>query len=262
MTQILYATGVLAVLGVLFGAILTFAGKKFEVEVDPRVTAVRDCLGGANCGACGYAGCDAYAEAVVSGEARPDMCPPGGNDAAQAIAEVMGLNASNIERQVARVMCQGTIGIANDRYTYDGYHSCRVAAGIAGGPKECEFSCIGLGDCIAHCAFGALSMRGGIAYVDEQMCKACGACVGVCPRSVLKMVPVTSTVTVRCNNQDVAKNARAACMRACIACGRCTKTCKEGAITVENNVARIDPEKCTHCGDCVKVCPCKCITLQ
>ena len=252
----------LGALGILFGAILTFAGKKFEVEIDPRVEQVRDCLGGANCRACGYAGCDAYADAVVSGEARPDLSPPGGNEAAQAIAEIMGTDASDIRPMVARVMCQGTIGIANDRYVYDGYQTCRVAAGRSGGPKECEYACIGLGDCVAHCAFGALSMRAGIAYVDEQMCKACGACVDVCPRSILQMVPVSATVTVRCSNQDVAKNARAGCMRACIACGRCEKVCKEGAIVVTDNLAHIDPDKCTRCGDCVKVCPCKCITLQ
>ncbi len=260
--EILYATAVLGALGIIFGAVLTFAGKKFHVEVDPRVAEVRECLGGANCGACGYAGCDAYAQAVVAGEARPDGCPPGGNSAAQAIAKVMGMDANSIDPKVARVLCQGTIGIAGDRYTYDGYKSCRVASGTAGGPKDCESACIGLGDCVSHCAFGALSIRGGVAHVDEALCKACGTCVAACPRNVIKMVPSSSKVTVRCRNQDNAKTARAACMRACIACGRCAKECKVGAIEVVNNVAIIDPEKCTRCGDCAKVCPCKCITIQ
>lgn len=262
MTQILLATGVLAALGLIFGGVLTFASKKFEVEVDPRVRAVRDCLGGANCGACGYAGCDAYAEAVVRGDAPTNACPPGGNEAAAAIAEIMGGEAGGIEPKVARVMCQGTIGIVNDSYTYDGYRSCRVASGIAGGPSECEYSCIGLGDCVKSCPFGALSIRGGIAYVDEDLCMACGACVAACPRSVIQMLPRSAVVMVRCNNHDTAKNARAACMRACMACGRCAKVCPSGAITVEDNKATIDPDKCTKCGDCVGVCPCKSITIE
>lgn len=259
---ILYATGVLGALGIIFGTILTFAGKAFHVEIDPRVAEVRACLAGVNCGACGYVGCDAYAEAVAKGEAPPTLCAPAGNEAAQEIARIMGVNADQMDKKVARLLCQGTIGIAGDRYTYDGYQSCRVAAGIAGGPKDCEYGCIGLGDCVGHCAFGAMSIRGGVVHIDEALCTACGACVPVCPRNVIELMPIRQKVTVRCLNVDIARHARADCMRACIACKRCVQTCQYDAIHVENNVARIDPEKCTQCGDCIKVCPCKCITMQ
>ena len=259
MTEILYAVGVLAALGAIFGVVLTVMDNKFHVEIDPRVEEVRACLGGANCGACGYPGCDAYAQAVVDGDARADACPPGGNAAAQEIARIVGVDADSITPMVATVLCQGTIGTVTDRYIYDGYHSCRVAAGIAGGPKECEQACIGLGDCVAHCAFGAITMRGGIATIDENLCRACGMCVNSCPRNVIKMMPVSAKVSVRCRNCDNAKHARSACLRACIGCGRCTKACENNAIEVRDGVAVIDWEKCVKCGGCAKVCPCKCI---
>lgn len=260
--QIFLAALVLGGLGLVFGALLTAASKAFHVEIDPRVEEVRSYLAGANCGACGYPGCDACAEAVVKGQAKTNCCPPGGAAAAEGIAQVMGVSAEASEPLVARVMCQGTIGIATDRYTYDGYKSCRTAAGIAGGPKECRFACIGLGDCMEHCAFGAISMRGGIAHIDESQCMACGSCVDACPRSVIKMMPLSTKVMVRCRNMDPAKLAYGECMRSCIGCGRCVKTCKYGAIQVVDGFAHIDSEKCTLCGECAKVCPRKCITVQ
>ncbi len=253
---------VLGVLGLAFGAVLGVADKKFHVETDPRVDQVRACLGGANCGACGFAGCDAFAEAVVSGEAKPNGCPAGGEAAAVAIGEIMGVAVEAVEPMVARVICQGTHGVAKERYTYDGLKSCRVAAGMAGGPKECRFACIGLGDCMNHCAFHAISIVDGIAHIDESLCKGCGTCVETCPRSVIQLRPVDAPVLVRCRNSDVARVARSVCMKACIGCGRCTKECKYGAIQVENGFARIDLDKCTRCGECAKVCPCNCITVQ
>jgi len=252
---------VLGALGLLMGIMLGAADKKFHVETDPRVEQVRACLGGANCGACGFAGCDAFAEAVVEGKAKPNGCPPGGAAAAEAIGEILGVKVEATEPMVARVICQGTSGIAKDRYIYDGLKSCRVAASMAGGPKECRFACIGLGDCMDHCAFDAISMVDGIAHIDAVLCKGCGSCVESCPRNVIELRPVDAQVMVRCRNTDVARQARSACMKACIACGRCVKECKYEAIKVENGFARIDTTKCTRCGDCAKVCPCNCITI-
>ena len=259
--MILYAGILLGALGVIFGAVLSFASKKFHVEVDERVSQVRDCLGGANCGACGYAGCDAFAAAVVAGEAPINGCAPAGEKGVKAIGKIMGQEAAMGEKQVARVLCQGENGIAKERYQYDGYQSCATASGLAGGPKDCRFACLGLGDCMDKCAFGAISMKNGIACIDPQKCTACGACVKACPRSVIKLLPLSAQVIVRCRNSDTARTARAVCMDACIGCGRCKKECQYDAITVENGYARIDPEKCTRCGSCAAVCPCKCITV-
>lgn len=260
MTTILYAVAVLGILGIVFGLILAVAGKRFHVDVDERVEKVRACLGGANCGACGFAGCDAFAEAVVKGEAKPNGCAPAGDKGAKEIAHIMGVGAETSERMVARVICQGKTGVATQRYIYDGYKSCSVAAGIAGGPKQCRFSCIGLGDCADHCAFGAIKMVDNLCEIDETKCTGCGNCVANCPRGVLQLLPISQNVVVRCRNSDVAREARAVCMDACIGCGRCVRECQYGAIEVANGFAHIHPEKCTHCGACAKVCPCNCIT--
>ena len=252
---ILYSALVLGALGLIFGLILNFAGIKFHVETDERIEKIRACLGGANCGACGYAGCDAFAQAVVKGEAMVNGCAPAGDKGAKAIAEIMGVETGSSERLVARVLCQGAYGVAKERYVYDGYKSCAVAAGIAGGPKQCRFSCIGLGDCMAHCAFGAIHMENGLCVIDESLCRACGTCVANCPRGVITLMPQSQKVAVKCRNSDVAREARKVCMHACIGCGLCKKNCASEAITVENGFARIDPDKCIGCGKCASVCP-------
>ena len=201
MMPILSAGIVLAVIGLIFGLVLTFASKKFHVDVDERVTKVRECCAGANCGACGFPGCDGFAAAVVKGEAPVNGCAPAGEAGAKKIAEIMGVTAETGERMVARVLCQGSAGIAKERYLYDGYKSCMVASGIAGGPKQCRFSCIGLGDCMAHCAFGAIKMYNGLckkncpadaitvengfARIDPDKCIGCGKCASVCPSQAI-----------------------------------------------------------------------------
>lgn len=259
--QVLIPTLFLAVLGLAFGALLSYASKKFYVEIDPRIEQVRACCAGAGCGACGYVGCDQFAEAVVAGKAPVDGCKPGGNECSHAIAEIMGVQAEDHEPLVARVICQGSTATAKERYIYNGIPSCRVAAGIAGGPKQCRFSCMGLGDCMAKCAFGAISMEQNLCVIDEDKCTGCGACVEECPRSVTQLLPKSKMVYVRCRNSDTARMARDVCMTACIACGRCKKACQYDAIVVEGGFAHIDPEKCTRCGECSKVCPCHCITV-
>lgn len=259
---ILYAALLLGGLGLIFGGVLSFASKKFHVDVDERVEQVKQCLGGANCGACGYAGCDAFATAVVEGKAPINGCAPAGEKGIKEISRIMGLEAPSAERMVARVLCQGEKGIAKERYQYDGYQSCAIAASLAGGPKDCRFACVGLGDCQDKCKFDAISMKNGIACVDPDKCTACGACVNACPRGVLKLMPLSQSVIVRCRNSDMARVARAVCMDACIGCGRCQKECQYGAIKVENGFAHINTNLCTRCGACAAVCPCKCITIE
>ncbi len=261
-TAIIAAFTALGALGLIFGLMLGVAGKKLSVETDPRVDKVRECLGGANCGACGLAGCDVFAEAVVKGEIKPEACTPGGAQTAKSIAGILGVEVEEREPMVARVICQGTDGIARERYEYDGYKSCRAAASLAGGPKLCRFACVGLGDCMNSCVFNAINMVNGVAHIDEKLCKACGACVAACPRGVIELRPLEARVLVRCRNSDSGRLARSSCMKACIACRRCVKACEYGAVAVENGFARIDVDKCTRCGECAKVCPCGCITVE
>lgn len=256
------AVGVLAVLGVIFGAVLGVADKAFYVETDPRVERVREAVAGANCGACGFPGCDGFAQAVVDGQASFHGCTPGGVASATAIAEIMGLDASDVGvPMVAKVLCQGKDGIAKARFEYDGYRSCRVAASISGGPRDCRFACLGLGDCERKCMFDAITMKEGIAHIDPERCTACGMCVAECPRSVIRLMPRESRALVLCRNTDSPKEARAACARACISCKRCEKECQFDAIHVIDGCAVVDYDKCTSCGACVRVCPDDCIVI-
>ena len=256
---ILSALGVLGVLGLVFGLVLGVVGKKFAVETDERVAQVRECLGGANCGACGYAGCDAFAEAVVKGEAPANGCTPGGAKAAAAIGAIMGVEVSATEPKVARVRCNGTCENAAVRYTYTGLTSCRAAAAISGGPKECHYGCLGYGDFMARCAFGAISLADGIAHVDADKCTGCGMCEEACPRGIIHLLPRDKTIVVTCRNKAIGKLARLQCKTACVGCRRCERNCPSDAIHVEDGVAVIDESKCTRCGACVAGCPMHCI---
>ena len=258
---ILYAGILLGALGLIFGGVLTFASKKFHVDVDERVAQVRECLGGANCGACGYPGCDGFAAAVVAGTAPVNGCTAGGAKTANAIAEIMGVTAETSEPKVARLLCQGAHGVTKERYHYDGYRSCQMASQMVGGPKMCSYSCVGLGDCMDVCKFDAIKIENGIAVFDENKCVACGMCEKTCPRHAIAVVPKDATVLVRCQNSDTGRVAVEACMKACIACKRCEKTCQYDAIHVANGFASIDTAKCTRCGECAKVCPRGCITV-
>ncbi len=257
--KILYAAVALGGLGILFGIVLGFVGKKFAVKVDERVQAVRDAVAGANCGACGYAGCDAFAEAVVKGEADPNGCTPGGAKTAKEIAAIMGVDAKSAEPMVARVRCQGTCENVTPRYEYSGIPSCRAASSMSGGPSACEFGCVGLGDCVARCPFDAIKIEDGVAVIDEDKCTGCGVCVDTCPRSIINLLPRDQTVVVMCRNKAIGRIARLQCKTACVGCKRCEKQCPSDSIHVVDGVAIIDETTCTRCGACIQVCPMHCI---
>ena len=186
MTTVLLSIAVLRALGAMFGAILAYAYEIFHVEVDPRQEAVRECLAGANCGGCGYPGCDGYAAAVAKGEAPTNRCVAGGAEAAAKIAEIMGVSADAAEKMVAFVPCSGTTGHAEMRFNYSGPVDCRAAMLFGGkSNKTCTFACIGLGNCVKACQFGAMHIVEGVAKVDRSKCVGCGACADICPRHII-----------------------------------------------------------------------------
>lgn len=258
MTNVISAVAVLFVMGVVFAILLGVAAKVFAVEVDERIPLVRECLPGANCGGCGYPGCDGLAAAIVAGTAPVNGCPVGGAAAAAKIAEVMGVEAASGERKVAHVYCNGGCN-AVDKTVYEGLQDCNAAMRVAGGPKACAFGCMGLGSCVKACAFDAIHIVDGVAKVDTEKCVACGKCVATCPKKLINLVPETKKVHVNCKNQDKGPAAMKVCSNACIGCGMCQRTCKFDAIHVVNGVAVIDYDKCKNCKMCTKVCPKNCI---
>lgn len=257
------ATAVVGGVGLFIGLFLGFSAKKFEVEVDEKETRVRELLPGANCGGCGYAGCDALANAIAEGKAPVNACPVANTEVHSLIAEVMGTTAEAAEKKMAYVKCAGTCEKAQDNYEYFGVMDCKKAALVPGnGGKKCSFGCMGYGSCVKVCAFDAIHIVEGIAVVDKEKCTGCTKCTAECPNHLIDMVPAKSTVLVRCDSKDKGKDVKASCTIGCIGCKLCTRACEYDAIHVNDNLALIDYEKCTNCGKCAAVCPVKVIELN
>ena len=261
MNVILFSVLLLGGMGVLFGLILAVASQVFKVECDERLEPLTEALPGANCGGCGYAGCGAYAAAVIDGTAPIGACPVGGADCAAKMAAIMGVEAGDTVRKVAQVRCTGG-GHEKLRYNYVGIHDCEAAVRLPGGtPLLCSFGCLGMGTCVKHCQFGALSIVDGVAKVDKEACVGCGACVSACPKHVISMVNYDSHIEIPCNSKAPGKEVTKSCSNGCIGCNLCAKFCEPKAITVTDFLASVDPTKCTGCGTCVTKCPRKLIVL-
>jgi electron transport complex protein RnfB len=261
MEGIIYPAFVMGGLGLLFGALLAFASKAFFVETDPRQAAIRELLPGANCGGCGYPGCDGYAEAIVAGDAKANLCGAGGTEMVEKISEIMGVAAEVDEPKVAFLACKGSPDKTVKNCVYMGVSDCREAAVVPGkGPTACAFGCMGLGTCVDVCMFHAIKIENGLAKVDIEKCVGCGACVQQCPRNVLKLIPRNSKVTVACNSPLKGPFVKKVCSAGCIGCTLCVKACPVQAIEMKGALAVIDPAKCINCGKCAEKCPVKCIS--
>lgn len=251
---------VLALIAAVCAALLTAASVFFNLKEDERVGAIRECLPGANCGACGFSGCDGYAAALAAGKTdKTNLCVPGGDAAARQIAEVLGVEAQDVIEQVAYVACNGCTGDESRKYVYDGVKTCHAANTMYNGDRVCTYACLGYGDCVRVCPQGAISVETGIAVVDPKKCVGCGICTRECPNHIIRLIPDIARVSVQCSNHDKGPAVRKSCVKGCIGCGMCEKKCPAGAIHLENNLATIDYSKCTGCGTCKSVCPVKCI---
>ena len=251
---------ILFVISLICAVLLTVASTFFAVKEDEKAIAIRDCLPGANCGACGFSGCDGYAKALSEGKTdKVNLCVPGGDSTSKDIAAILGVEATDVVEKVAYVGCNGTCDAVAKKYEYQGQKTCRTANMTYSGDRMCNFACLGYGDCVRVCPQNAITVENGVARVDPRKCVGCGICTRECPNNLLKLIVDTSRVVVECSNHDKGAVTRKACKNGCIACGKCEKTCPHGAIKVVENLATIDYDKCTGCGACVEVCPVHCI---
>jgi electron transport complex protein RnfB len=248
---------VLAGIGTVFGVMLATIAARFVVKVDPKVEKVRETLPGANCGACGFAGCMGYAEAVVGNpDVAVSMCAPGKAPVAEKIAEITGKKAEKVDPKIARVFCQGGTSKSQRKFIYTGVMDCTAAVLAAGGDKSCAFGCLGFGTCMRVCPFDAIRMSAdNLPEIDPEKCTACGKCVAACPKQVIELGLMSKAVVISCHSKDKGVDVKKKCQVGCIACGICVRTCPVDAIKIDNNLARIDHAKCITCGLCVKKCP-------
>lgn len=257
---IVLITGIFAlILAFILGVALGFFKDFFAVEVDPMVAKVRSALPGANCGACGFPGCDGYAAAVASRSTELNRCAPGGKAVAEALGALMGVSAS-AEDVVAVLACQGTKDHAPLKGEYVGVQTCRAAKISAGGTKLCAWGCLGYGDCVAVCQFDAIHMgEDGLPHVDYDKCTGCGKCIAECPQQILKRVPKDrlGSIVVCSNRNPIKPMVKKTCDVGCIKCEICVKNCPEKCITMVNGIPEVDYAKCTSCGVCVQKCPTK-----
>lgn len=248
------------VLGAAAGALLTVFSRVFAVKQDERAALIREALPGANCGACGYAGCDAYAEAVAKG-AKTNACVPGGDGVSRKLSEIMGSAYEDVVEQKAAVRCNGNCDVTKTKYEYSGEPTCEACSKLYSGRGQCPSACLGFGDCVKVCPYGALSLQNGVAVVNRELCTGCGLCVKTCPKRLIEVFDAVKRVEVLCSSPLNAKATMAACKAGCIGCKKCERVCPSDAIHVKDNHASVDHGKCTGCGACVEGCPTKCIHL-
>lgn len=258
MNPILLAVLIVGGVALAAGLVLAIASVVLAVPVDERAVKLREALPGANCGGCGYSGCDAYAAALADGSAPAGLCSPGGEVTARALAAILGGDAT-VERKVAVVRCGGCAEHTAEVAVYDHVTRCAEAARLGGGETACAYGCLGLGDCAAVCPAGAIAVENGLARVDDALCIGCGKCTAACPKGLTALVPAPKKALVACRNADKGALTRRVCTAGCIGCGKCVKTCPVGAAALNGALAAIDPALCTGCGACAEACPVGCI---
>ena len=228
-------------LGLLLATLLVIANRRLFVYEDPRIDDVESLLPLANCGACGTAGCRAFAEQLVAGEVQPGQCSVNSKDMNQLIADYLGVDPGTQEKRVARLACAGGNHVAHTHASYSGLDTCRAAALVAGGGKGCVWGCLGFGDCAQVCEFDAISMDPHqLPQVNPDSCTACGDCVDICPRDLFSVHLVSHHLWIACNNPEAGEAAEADCKVLCTGCGRCAADAPEGLIGIEDSLAVID----------------------
>ncbi len=256
---ILTAVIPVVLLGILCGAGLVIASKLMAVKEDERYPKIRECLPGANCGACGFAGCDGYAKALCENPDTPvNLCVPGADTVVQQLSKLLGVESAAAEKKTAVVHCSGDCSHTQDKVDYHGLESCKAAKLLYGGKGSCTYGCLGFGDCQKVCPQNAICLVNGVAKINPVLCVGCGLCTRTCPNRLISLIPVRETAVVLCSNKDKGALVRKICTAGCIGCKKCERSCPQGAVKVVDNLAVIDYNKCEDCPDagiCAKGCP-------
>ncbi len=257
---------VMGCVGLFFGSVLAYANKKLAVELNPLIHIVEEVLPKGQCGACGFAGCQAYAEAVVTDPTvPPNLCTPGKDPVARRVSELTGKKAKEVEPRIAYVKCNNPIASAPKKFNYSGIDDCVAMSLLHTGPKSCQYGCLGQGTCAKHCPFDAIEMNDkGLPIINKARCTGCGKCETICPKKIIELIPIKTKINVSCNSKDRGQKAKHDCPVACIGCGLCVKTCPHNAVKLVDNLAVIDKHICLElCSDpvCMSKCPTKTIEL-
>ena len=241
-SEILTSVGILAGMGLFFALVIAIADRKLRVVEDPRIDEVDELLPHANCGACGQPGCRAFAENVVNGTMSPSQCTVSSKSAVERIAAMLGVDAGEQEKIVARLLCAGGKREAHSLADYKGaLRSCRAETVVNAGPKACSWGCLGLGDCADACNFDAIYMNeDGLPVVIAEKCVACNDCVVACPKGLFELMPVAQKLVVQCKSLLEGDHALEKCSVACTACGRCVADASPGCIEIKNNLAMVN----------------------
>ena len=263
MNTIVIAMISITAIGLTCSVLLSVAGKLMAVKVDERVASLRSNMPGANCGACGFSGCDGYAAALVKEGAATNLCPPGGGELVKKINEILGTESDgSVVSRVAVVHCMGDSATMRDKMEYVGVQTCVGARVLFGGKGACTFGCNGFGDCVAVCPTEAICLENGLARIDPRKCNGCGLCVKACPSGVISVENGAIAVAVLCKNTEKGGALKDKCSKGCIGCMKCVKACPSQAITVADSLASIDYSKCDGCLKCVESCAKGCIVVR
>lgn len=257
----LYPILIMTLIGLISGVFLAIATKFFHIEKDERIDVIKDLLPNVNCGACGYTGCVALANAIVKDGVSAETCPVASMQAINDISKVMNVSISDSSKKIAVIMCNGGKN-ATDKYEYHGVKDCYSMSLLLGGIKDCAYGCLGGGSCVDVCPFNAITMGDkGIPIVDSEICTGCGICVEECPKNIINLFNKGEFATVKCASKDKGPDTKKFCVVGCIGCKICEKVCPEKIIVVNNYLAKIDESKCSLCGECVKNCPVSAIEI-
>lgn len=244
---------IVAVLSILFAALIVLVSKLCAVKEDERINEVTENLAGANCGGCGFAGCADFAKALAEGKANLTMCGPTPNENKEKISKILDVPFTAQEQAYAVVKCAGGI-VSLDKFEYVGTQGCIQQARIMNGKKLCPSGCMGGGTCVSVCPYHAITVTDGVSHVDKSLCQACGVCAKNCPKNIIDLIPKSSKVYVACSSKCRGKDVMSICKVGCIGCGLCAKVCTQNAITMVDNLPIIDYSKCIGCGLCATKC--------